>query len=181
MVLQIVPEVLLDIKYNCVTAPEVRDEIYRQQRFKSRYPWRDEYKNRIKSIYFDSRSKEMKTLERTFKAIRNICEAGTINMRTNKYFDLSYGDQRIAAYVLTGDFVLVTTDKGLWDFLEQEFERNVISPLALINVFIKNGLLDWNDECRKVMIDWADNDEPPQPNEDIKSFQKLTGYRYEGR
>jgi len=50
MLIRIVPEMFCDERFECVTIHEVIQEIFRTQKFKSRYPWRERYKPKIKAL-----------------------------------------------------------------------------------------------------------------------------------
>jgi len=74
------------------------------------------------------------------RAIRNIVETGKINERTKRFFSLSYVDQKIAACSIAHGFKLTTVDDDLNDFVTQEFAGKTISPLEIVNDWIKKGL-----------------------------------------
>ncbi|MBA4419143.1 MAG: hypothetical protein C0392_14735 [Syntrophus sp. (in: bacteria)] len=43
-------DMFTDERFDCVTVQEVCEEIFRTQRFKTKYPWRSDYKGRIHPI-----------------------------------------------------------------------------------------------------------------------------------
>lgn len=47
MLLRIVPGMFQDKRYGCVTIKEVYNELFAMQKFKSRYPWRTDYRDKI--------------------------------------------------------------------------------------------------------------------------------------
>ena len=63
---------------------------------------------------------------------------------------------------------------------QQEFDKINKPPLAIVNEWIKEGLIKWNAELQKTVEDWNANGEPVQPKEDILEFEKLTCYKYCG-
>ena len=44
MLIRIVPDMFMDERFECVTVHDVRKEVFQTQRFKTRYPWRNEFK-----------------------------------------------------------------------------------------------------------------------------------------
>ncbi|MFA6011928.1 MAG: hypothetical protein WC799_18190 [Desulfobacteraceae bacterium] len=178
MLIRIVPDMFIDEKYECVTTNDVIHEIYRTTRFKSKYPWRDKYKDKIKAIP-ESKIINGKYLI-TYKVIQSIIQRGTINTETDKVFDLSRVDQKIAACVASHDYYITTVDKGLKDFIFQQFDKPNMSPLYLLNKWINMGFLVWNENFRTVLEDWDKCKEAPQPLNDIEEFERIAGCKYPG-
>jgi len=90
-----------DNRYGCVTIQEVLQELFRTQKFKTKYPWRTKYKSKIKALI---KSKvETGDFNLYLEAIRNIIVTGKINKRTKRFFSLSYIDQQIAACSIAPD------------------------------------------------------------------------------
>jgi len=50
MLIRIAPDMFHDDRYGCVTIQEVFQELFRTQKFKTRYPWRTRYKSKIKAL-----------------------------------------------------------------------------------------------------------------------------------
>lgn len=178
MLIRIVPDMFIDSKYECGTITEVIHEIYRSARFKSKYPWRDHYKDKIKPIS-DSIIKT-DNYSRVRQVVQLLIENGTVNPRTGKFFDLSRVDQIIAACVISNNYSVSTVDNNLMDFIIQQFDKSNLSPLYLLNTWIKKGFLKWNENFRTVLEDWDKCNESPQPKSDIKEFEKLVGCKYPG-
>ncbi|MFW9998198.1 MAG: hypothetical protein ACFFD4_39520 [Candidatus Odinarchaeota archaeon] len=178
MLIRIVPEMFSDNRFECVTIPEVRKEIFQTQKFKSKYPWRTEFKAKIKALGMQSARTEKYALY--LEAIKNLIESGTINQKTRKSFNLSRVDQTVAAYALANEYEITTGDKDLIDFLKQEFSKENISPLGLVNRWLRKGLIKWNSYCQTIIEDWDKSNENSQPRKEIKKFERLTDYKYVG-
>jgi len=52
--------------------------------------------------------------------------------------------------------------------------------LQIINDWIEQGLLFWNDNLQLLMAEWVKDNESPQPKTEILRFTKLTNYKYIG-
>ena len=50
MLIRIAPDMFTDERFDCVTVQEVCEEIFRTQRFKTKYPWRSDYKDKIRPV-----------------------------------------------------------------------------------------------------------------------------------
>ncbi len=50
MLMRIAPEIFCDDRFECVTIRQVINELFQTQRFKTNYPWRKEYKSKIKAM-----------------------------------------------------------------------------------------------------------------------------------
>lgn len=178
MLIRIAPDMFIDQRFECVTVKEVCEEIFRTQKFKTKYPWRVDYKNRIlSSTLLKDKNDEY---DRHLKVIEQIVDAGGTSVRTGRAFGLSFVDKKIAAYVTAYDLEISSTDDSLIDFLDQEFDKKNRSPLAILNSWIKKGLIRWNDEVQRIIQDWDECGEPRQPVSDKKDFLKLTGVKYRG-
>ena len=57
LLIRIAPDMFIDERYECLTIYEVRDEIFRTPRFKSKYSWRIDFKNKIKVTNIDETKK----------------------------------------------------------------------------------------------------------------------------
>jgi len=178
MLIRIAPEMFCDDSYECVTIQEVLQELFRTQKFKSRYPWRERYKSKIKALRTSQVNQGDFRL--CLETVKNIVLTGKINNRTGHYFNLSHVDQVIAACSIAHNFKLTTVDDDLADFIKQEFSGHTISPLGIINDWMEKGLLRWDDEMQTIIEDWEKCNENPQPKKEINRFEKITGYKYAG-
>ena len=178
MLIQIAPEMFCDNRFECVTIQEVFKELFRTQKFKTRYSWRKEYKSKIKAMGTSEINKG--DFRVCLKTIKNIMQTGTINKRTGRYFNLSRVDQTIAACSIAHNYKLTTVDDDLEDFIKQEFSGQTISPLGIINDWLEKGLIEWDEKRQMIIEDWETCNESPQPKKEIKRFEKNTGYKYAG-
>ena len=178
MLIRIAPEMFFDERYECITIQEVLQELFRTQKFKSRYPWRERYKSKIMALGTSEVKKG--AFQLYLETVKGIVFAGTKNKRTGRYFNLSRVDQLIAACSIAHNFKLTTVDDDLSDFIKQEFSGNTISPLGIINKWMEKGLIQWDDEMQAVIEDWEKCNEHPQPRKEIKRFEKITDYKYSG-
>jgi hypothetical protein len=178
MLVRIAPDMFVDERYDCVTVQEVCEEIFRTQRFKSKYPWRTDYKDKIRpSSYLKNSGHEF---DLHLGVVRQLIDAGGTSNKSGKVFGLSFVDKKIAAYVTAYGLEISSTDNSLIDFLEQEFGKKNRFPLAILNGWIKKGLVQWSEDIERIVADWEKNGEPVQPAKDKKDFLKLTGIRYTG-
>jgi hypothetical protein len=178
MLIRIAPNMFVDERFDCVTVQEVCEEIFRTQRFKTKYPWRTDYKNKIRPAnYLKNKGNDF---ELSLEAINQLLDAGGMSSKTGKAFGLSFVDKKIAAYVTAYELEISSTDNSLIDFFEQEFDKKNRSPLAILNDWIEKGLVQWNENTRRIIEDWDKNGEPIQPIKDKKDFLKLTGSKYKG-
>jgi len=178
MLIRIAPDMFTDERFDCVTVQEVCEEIFRTQRFKTKYPWRTDYKDKIRPS--NSLNNTGEDFEFHLEAIRRLVDAGRMSSKTGRAFGLSFVDKKIAAYVTAYKLDISSTDNSLIDFLEQEFDKKNKSPLAILNGWIRGGLVTWNEEIRKIIEDWDKTGEPVQPTKDKKDFLRLTGVKYTG-
>ena len=181
MLIRIAPNMFVDKNFNCVTTRDVWREIFQTQKFKSKYPWRDRFRSKIKPL------KNSEVQDKDFflylQAIQKQIKNGIINSRTSLLFDLSKIDQRILACALSHNFLLSTTDRDMIDYYLQQFSNNpeeIISPLGMINRWLGRGLIRWSDKQQTITEDWLKCDEAAQPIAEIKKFKKLTGFKYAG-
>lgn len=178
MIIRIAPEMFTDERFECVTIKEARDEIFQTQKFKTKYPWRSQYKKKI--VALGKTSVETDEFHLYCSTIRNLLESGKINQRTQKFFNLSAVDRKIAACVLAHNFNMTTCDSDLIDFIEQEFSIKNTTPLGIINKWLKEGLITWNTNLQIIIEDWDKCGEPAQPSKEIIEFEKLTKVKYLG-
>lgn len=181
MLLRIVPNMFQDARYGCVTIKEVRDEMIGTQKFKSRYPWRTDYKDKLVPLA----ASRMETVEvsQYYSVIDELIKAGTLNRKSGRLFDLSYTDKRILAGALAHGYKISSGDQDLILFAKQEFRstfKGDITPLEIINLWLNRGLISWDDVKHEYLSEWDRLEEPAQPKKAIGKFQKLTGKRYPG-
>jgi hypothetical protein len=178
MLIRIAPDMFTDEGFDCVTVQEVCEEIFRTQKFKTKYPWRSDYKHKIRPSNFPKGTGD--NFELHFDLVTRLVDAGGISAKTGRAFGLSFVDKKIAAYVTAYGLEISSTDNSLIDFLEQEFGKRNRSPLAVLNGWIERGLIQWDEDLRRIVEDWDKNGEPVQPVKDKKDFLKLTGVKYTG-
>ncbi|MBF0552744.1 MAG: hypothetical protein HQK60_19700 [Deltaproteobacteria bacterium] len=178
MVIRIAPQMYTGEPYECETLIEIRHEILRTQKFKEKYPWRKEFKDKIHAL--SDTQVNTGGFKNYLDVMQILLKNITIDEATGKAFNLSQVDQKILARALDKQAAICTGDKGLIRFAKQEFEfTNIISSLGLVNIWLRKGLIQLND-VRLVFDDWKKLGEASQPQEDIKAFEKLTRMKYSG-
>src|SRR4030042_331322 len=181
MLVRIAPDMFLDSKYRCITLNLMRNEIFRNPKFKNKYHWRNEFKAKIQCL--PSSVTDNADVNRYFEAISMLIRNITINTKTGRPFDLSYADQRFLACALANGYRISTGDESLALFASQEFGDEFhgnISPLGIINGWMSEELIEWNDQLHTYVADWKINNEHPQPERQMRKFRKLTGRSYPG-
>jgi len=181
MLIRIAPDMFIDHRYECCTIRLVREEIFRTQKFKAKYPWRINFKEKIQCLPTNRVRND--DFDIYFDAVESLIEHGTINKKKGSEFDLSYVDKVIIACALANGYRITTGDEDLRTFARQEFGNDFkgwISPLGLINRWIRNNLIQWDDSLHDYLSDWARDDEHPQPHRQKIAFKELTGRRYPG-
>jgi hypothetical protein len=181
MLVRIAPDMFLDSKYRCITLNLMRNEIFRNPKFKNKYPWRNDFKAKIQCL--PSSVTDNADVNRYFEAISMLIRNITINTKTGRPFDLSYADQRFLACALANGYRISTGDENLTLFASQEFGDEFhgnISPLGIINRWMSEELIEWNDQLHSYVADWKINNEHPQPEKQMRKFKKLTGRSYPG-
>ena len=81
MLIRIAPEMFIKSEYECCTIRLVRKELFWPQKFKTKYPWRIQFKDKVKPLAHDISDNE--DVHRYFDAIDSLIEHGRIN-------DISY-------------------------------------------------------------------------------------------
>ena len=181
MLIRISPDMFLDKRYQCFTINLTRHEIFGSSKFKRKYPWRNDFKTKIQCLPSDFINNA--DINRYFEAINLLIRNITINAKTGRPFDLSYVDQRFLACALANGYKISTGDEDLALFALQEFGDEFhgnISPLGIINGWIRERLIEWNDQVHSYVADWKINNEHPQPQTQIGKFKKFTGRSYPG-
>lgn len=180
MLIRIAPDMFIDKRYQCCTISHVRAEIYKNQRFKTKYPWLTHIRDKIRCLP-NSDAVNNNSVNQYFNVINVLIGNGTINKKKDVEFDLSPVDRLVLACTLGNGYKITTVDDDIKDFAEQEFGnafKGNISPLAMLNSWIRKRLLNWNDTLYDYVADWKRNNEHPQPKRQKSEFRKLTGYRY---
>lgn len=175
MLIRIAPKMFIEKEYECLTVKEVHQEIKRTQKFKEKYPWRNDY---LPEIKVENLKNEQ--FEPISKLIHNTLEAGKLNRKTKRYFDLSRTDRIIAAYTVSNELNFSSTDDDLTVFLEQEYDVRNYCPLEIINIWLQKKLIKWNKNRQQILMDWDRDNEHPQPKAEAKKFEELTGFNYPG-
>lgn len=181
MLIRIAPYMFIDEHYRCCTIIPVRNEIFRTHKFKTKYPWRIQCKDKIQCLPNDLVNND--NVQRYFDAIDSLVDHGTINEKAGLEFDLGYVDKMILSCALANGFKITTGDDDIKDFAVQEFGadfRGWISPIGMINGWVRNGLIEWNDSLHAYLSVWKRDNEHPQPQRQKTAFKKLTGRRYPG-
>jgi len=181
MLVRITPQMFLNQDYQCYTIPEVHKEIYQTQKFKNKYPWRNDYKKNIKHLVFPADKKLL--INEYLSTINLLLENHTINENNGELFDLSYIDRVVIATALACGYKICSTDYPLLDFAEQQFPddfQGEVLPLGLLNIWIGKKLISWDKELENVLSEWKTQDEPSQTAKDKSTYRRLTGKKYPG-
>lgn len=181
LLIRIAPEMFIDERYECCTLHEIYDELFRTQKFKQRYPWRDKFKNKIK--YLDSQQINVTEVKLYYETIVRLNEAGKTSNYSGKIFSLSRVDIKLLACALAHGFKLSTGDQGIKEFAWQEFSEEFkghVSALEIINLWLRKKLIKWNDELHEYISDWSEQNEYPQPDDQRKIFERFTKRKYPG-
>jgi hypothetical protein len=182
MVIRIAPDMLTDEKYGCFTIQEVREEIIRQQKFKDKYPWRYRIKEKIRCIP-NSEIINNIAVNQYVEAINLLIESNITNNKTGKLFNLSHVDRKFASCAFGFGYRVSTGDGDIKDLANQEFPKifkGSISPLGMVNIWIRKSLVNWSDELHEYVSDWNRTGEAPQPKHQKREYKKLTGFKYPG-
>lgn len=174
MLLRIAPDMLIDGRFNCVAPRHMRDEIFKTQKFKEKYPWRIRFAAKVQTL--PESIFEADEYKRSQEVVR--LTASKVNEKTGKPFGLSHADKVIAACVVAFEHQLSTGDSDLRTYLDQEFGVSNVSPLEIINDWLARELIEWNDERQAVLEDWKRCEEHAQPKKQIKSFEQITRRTY---
>lgn len=178
MLIRIAPDMFVDERYDCATIIEVRNEIFKTQKFKSKYPWRDKYKGKIQPIPYGK--EKIDEAQFHFELVSNLANSAVYNKKTGRIFDLSWVDRKIVSYALTYGLSVSSTDNDLIHFIEQEFDKSNNYPLSILNSWLKSGLVKFEFSLEAIIEEWTKNNEPPQPKIDIFEFERITKHKYLG-
>lgn len=175
MLLRISPAMFADARFGCVTVQDVYQEFTQTRKFKEKYPWRTEFRQHIRSITPGA------LLQQGFERRLSVVQAlagSTRRQDTGRPYGLSPTDERIAAAVVVLGATISTGDANLAAFLSQQFGRENVAPLRLVNDWLAGKLIEWNDARQAVLDDWIAQNERPQPEAEIRRFEKLAGRSY---
>jgi hypothetical protein len=182
MLIRIAPNIFLDDGFDCCTVPLIRNEIVRNSEFKKKYPWINDFKQNITCL--PTNICESAEVALYFDTINTMVSKDIIiNSKTGRPFDLSYVDQKFLACALANKYQMTTGDVNLKNFASQEFVEEYkgdISPLGMINKWITQEKIEWNDALHGYLGDWEANAEHPQPKKQKSKFKELTGRKYPG-
>ena len=176
MLVRICPDMFRDTRFGCVMLQEAYVEYARSARFKKQYPWREDFRKYLKSL------PKSDLAEHGYDSVLgyvNAAAADVIDPVTRKKYadELSPTDLKMVAASYSLDAELCSGDAALSRYAATDWERSVISPLALVNRWLSQKLLAWDDGKQKILEDWV-RLERPQPRKDIVDFERLTGRRY---
>jgi hypothetical protein len=141
--------------------------------FKDKYPWRTDYKTRVKAI--STATRDSVTL-----SVVNAAAEECFNERTGRPYGLSPPDKEIAAYAVSQGWMVTTGDTGLIDFLQQQFHTRILSALEVLNIWLQKEVVTWDEQLHAVLVEWDTQRERPQPAAAKKRFAALTGKKYPG-
>jgi hypothetical protein len=181
LLIRIAPEMFIDERYECCTLNEIHEELFKTQRFKQKYPWRSNYKNKIKCLA--SQRVNDPDVRFYYDIIARLNETERTSIYSGRIFSLSRIDMKLLACALAHGYKLSTGDQGIKDFAYQEFFNifeGHVSALEMINLWLRKNLIEWNDELHEYVMDWSRQNEHPQPKEQKKLFENLTGRKYPG-
>ena len=181
MLIRIAPSMFSDHKFRTITISNVAREFISTQKFKSKYPWRSDYRSNV--VPATSSSMQNDDYKFFLNLVNKMLENGVINSKNDLLFDLSTVDKEVVSYALSQGHAISTGDQGIIDFASQEFSddfKGNRSPLELIVDWLKMGLFDWDDSRHRVLAEWALTNERPQPAKAKGAFKKITGRSYPG-
>jgi hypothetical protein len=162
-----------DKRFGCILPEYAHQEFLLKPEFKVIFPWREQYRNYLYPEISIPEAKRNPQFESALNIIT--CLSRT---RTNRYghkYGLSKKDREILSIAVAFCFDLCTEDRNLALFASEEFNVQVLSALALINQWIQDKLITWDDEKQALLSDWGNRKQPPK---EVKLFHDLTGYTY---
>jgi hypothetical protein len=181
MLLRMAPNMFQDKKYGAFTVRSIREEFVRTSKFKDKYPWRSNSAGSIRALL--SSHPKILEIESNKKIIDAQIISGRTNKKTGRRFDLSREDRELVAWALALNGFVISNDQDIEDYGHQEFSglfMGRLSPLEILNDWLEEGLLTWDDTLQCYLDDWKTNSEKPQPTREKRRFNKLTGYQYVG-
>jgi hypothetical protein len=181
LLLRIAPDMFTDPTYDCATLPDIFNETFRTQKFKEKYPWRTNFKSKVKPLPYSRYSNQ--AFYETHKTIKLLLDTGVIDNETGDLFKLSPEDCAIVSCAIVHDFEISSGDRGLVAFARQEFPamfKGNLCALEVINRWLVNNAITWDNTKHGVLADWKLKKEAPQPRPAIQQFRKLTRRDYPG-
>ncbi len=182
MLLRIAPEMFSDERFGCVTIQTVHDEIRQTAKFSVKYPWRNEFLPKIKAIppglllKTEYHVENGKTVARTLDSQRNSGGAP---------YGLSRVDREVVTAALTlsdltpeREVKISSTDRNRVRFASKQFGLENLEPLALINQWLRDGLIEWDENRNNLLFAWLSDGEPSPRREAIREFERLTGRKF---
>jgi hypothetical protein len=163
----------VDDRFECVTIQTVRRELFGTTKFKDKYPWRTQYKAKLKAM-------PTTMLDATTLSVVNAAADEHFNERTGRPYNLSPADKEVAAYALSKGWDVSTGDSGLIDFLNQQFHTQPLSALEVLNYWLEKKVVSWSEQLHAILVEWTTQGERPQPQAAKKRFTALTGKKYPG-
>lgn len=91
MVIRVAPDMFVNQRFGCATIPKVYDEIFKKQKFKTKYPWRDQFKNKIVALGTSELTDSL--VDTHLSTIEFLVQAGVLNSNTGRLVDLSPTDK----------------------------------------------------------------------------------------
>lgn len=178
MVIRIAPDMFIDTRFKCATISMVHSEIFKTQKFKTKYPWREDFRSKIVAV--GSSALRTEEVETTLSIINSLVSAGVENTKTGRLVDLSPTDKQIVACAAAHEYGIASGDGDLVNFAEQQFDVSNIYPLGLVNDWLEEELIVWDQHLQMVIEDWEKCEEMEQPIAEVRRYQKLTGHFYAG-
>ena len=174
MLIRIAPQMFRNSNFECVTIRCIREEVFRTQKFKDKYPWRINYKSNIIHISNSKIDKEV------MKVIERISDE-SLDKKTGRPYDLSYEDKNIVACAVSNDYTIGTGDDNLIKFAKNEFNiQSFKSTLDILNLWLQKGLITWSEKLNNILEEWKLQEEKKQPRQAKFEFKRLTGKEYPG-
>ncbi len=173
LLLRIAPKMFQDERFGCLLPEYAHQEFILKPEFKVRFPWRDQYKQFLHLGISISEAKKNPQFEPALKTISFMAE--TRPNRYGKSYGLSKKDQEILSVAVAFCFDLCTEDRNLALFASEEFGVQVFSALSIVNRWIQDKLIIWDNEKQALFSDWGNRKQPPK---EVELFHVLTGYHY---
>lgn len=123
MLIRIAPKMFSEPEYKAFTIPNVAKEFTGTQKFKSKYPWRSEYRAYV--IPATSNAMQDDEYILLLKLVKQMIENGVVNEKTDRLFDLSAVDKEVVSYALSKGHAISTGDQDIIDFAAQEFSDDL--------------------------------------------------------
>ena len=90
MLIRIAPNMFSDPEFGAVTIPNVAREFTGTQKFKSKYPWRSEYRSHVVPVASSAMQDDDYIL--ILELVKQMLENGIVDAKTDRLFDLSAVD-----------------------------------------------------------------------------------------